>query len=120
MPISGTFYTSQELQVLLDVSRQRVSQLATQQGWYSPTPGLYDGADVGPYLTKRRRTELLRQAGWWNYPDGLCEWDEVDTECPTCEAYAVYRPAKEEEIQDLSKPVYSDGWPFQCANGHAT
>lgn len=41
MPIFGKLYTSQELQQLLGVNRQRISNIATARGWTGPRPGLY-------------------------------------------------------------------------------
>jgi hypothetical protein len=53
MPIRGTFYTSGELQKLLGVSKQRISNLSNEQNWASPHPGIYYAQSVEPYLMGR-------------------------------------------------------------------
>lgn len=53
MPIRGTFYNSEELQKLLGVSRQRISNLAKAQNWEGPQKGLYYAQSVEPYLMGR-------------------------------------------------------------------
>jgi hypothetical protein len=53
MPIEGKFYTSKELQSLLDVSKQRISNLAKRQSWTVLVPGLYCAEGVEDYLMWR-------------------------------------------------------------------
>jgi len=38
MPFAGRFYTSEELQKLLGVTKQRISNLAKEQNWEAPHP----------------------------------------------------------------------------------
>lgn len=113
MPISGRFYTSQELIKLLGVTKQRISNLAKEQGFIEAAPGLWYDTEVDEYLTNRQRTDLLKAAGWWN-GKGLCLWDEVDIDCPECGAYAVHKPYLGEE-QDY----YGESWPWRCSKGHS-
>jgi hypothetical protein len=53
MPIEGKFYTSSELQKLLRVSKQRISNLSKLQNWTTLVPGLYCAEDVEDYLIIR-------------------------------------------------------------------
>lgn len=119
MPISGTFYTQKEIQKLLNVSKQRVSDLARKHGWGSPLPGLYRADDVAEYLWSRWRMELAREFG--EVINGLVkhdEWDRSDN-CPICGAFAIWKPASPDDIADLENPVYGDGWPWKCIRGHS-
>lgn len=100
MPFQGRFYTSEELQRLLRVTKQRISNLAHTYGWESPSPGLYRGgvaedtATVDAYLFARWRAEILgSKKPLWD--------DSYDLECPECGAFAV-------EV--------GDGW--KCKKGH--
>lgn len=100
MPITGTFYTSEEIQQLLGVSRQRVSDLARTYQWEKPYPGLYlagpaeDSTTVSAYLFARRRADIRgEKRPIWD--------DSYDMDCPECGALAV-------EI--------GEGW--KCINGH--
>lgn len=118
MPISGTFYTQKELTELLKVSKQRVSDLARKHEWGSPLPGLYRAEDVTEYVWSRWRMELAREFG--ETVSGLVkhdEWDKDDN-CPVCGSFAIWKPASAEETKDLEKPVYADGWPWKCIQGH--
>lgn len=53
MAIRGKFYTSKELQKLLGVSKQRISNLSNEQNWESPHPGIYYAQSVESYLMGR-------------------------------------------------------------------
>lgn len=88
MPIAGTFWTSEELQKLLGVSKQRVTNLARTYRWESPSPGLYrggvaeDSTSVDAYLFARQRADIQGKKN----PN----WDDsYDLECPECKAFAV-------------------------------
>lgn len=71
MPISGKFYQHQELQSILNVSKQRVSNIAADHNWEGPQPGLYYAESVEPYLMHYRNItpESLTVISWDN-PDG--------------------------------------------------
>lgn len=116
--ISGRFYTSQELQTILGVSRQRVHNLAREQGWAAHKAGiLYHADDVTEYLRARWRRELAAEFGVT--VNGLVEHDEWDLpECPVCGAFAVWKPARPEEIKNLEIEIYNEGWPWRCIKGH--
>jgi len=72
MPIIGKFYTSEELRLLLGVSKQRVSNLADEQGWNdsAPRPGLYYAQRVEPYLLRRGIDPLKLKEVSWECPEG--------------------------------------------------
>lgn len=53
MPLQGKFYTSAELQKILNVSKQRVSNIASDRNWTTLVPGLYCAEDVEAYLHLR-------------------------------------------------------------------
>ena len=53
MPIDGKLYQAAELQKLLKVKKQRISNLARDQNWEGPQPGLYWAECVEPYLMGR-------------------------------------------------------------------
>ncbi len=50
MPIEGRFYESEELQLLLDVTKQAISNIAYRQGWKTLKRGLFCAESVEPYL----------------------------------------------------------------------
>lgn len=112
MPISGTYYTTAELQEKLGgVSRQRISNLAAEYDWHGPIPGLYHAADVDAYLAARQRGQLARQIGWTGGIGQPLLWDDSwDYECPVCGGYAVQEPPT-----DASDRV----WPWVCEQGHS-
>jgi hypothetical protein len=91
MPISGIFWTSEELQKLLSVSKQRISNLAQTYKWESPAPGLYrggvaeDSATVDAYLFARNRA-MIRGESRPNWDDSF------DLDCPECGAFALEWP----------------------------
>jgi hypothetical protein len=102
MPITGKFWTSEELQKLLGVSKQRIYNLAQEYGWESPSPGLYrggssdDNTTVDAYLFARNRMQIR----------GSKEliWDDsYDLDCPECGAFAV---------------EYPDESHYKCVKGH--
>lgn len=105
MPISGRFYTSEELQELLSVKKQRIANLAKEQGWGSSHPGLYDAYDVDEYLWARARAQLYREFGV--SVKGLIKDDSFDKDdnCPECGAFASYNPNDESE--------------WRCIKGHS-
>lgn len=65
MPIQGRFYSSEELQKLLGVSRQRVSNLAKAQNWNGPQKGLYYAQSVEWYLMGRGIDPLTLKVVSW-------------------------------------------------------
>lgn len=105
MPISGRFYTSQELITLLGVSKQRISNLAKKQGFVEAHPGLYYAQDVDEYLWARARMQLFREFG---IPTKKLvrddTFDKMDN-CPECEAFAIYNP--------------NDEGQWRCIKGHS-
>lgn len=70
MPIRGTFYTSEELQKLLGVSKQRISNLAKSQNWQGPQKGLYCARSVEWYLMGRGIDPLTLKVQYWESPEG--------------------------------------------------
>jgi hypothetical protein len=64
MPIEGKFYTSKELQEILNVSRQRISNLAKDNDWVVLVPGLYRAEDVENYLAKRYERSKKMAKDW--------------------------------------------------------
>lgn len=75
MPIIGKFYTSEELQKLLGVTKQRISNLAGAQSWASPHPGIYYAQSVEPYLMGRGIDPITLPAISWEWPEGIT-WAE--------------------------------------------
>lgn len=73
--IQGKLYTSQELQKYLDVSKQRISNIAARQGWKSPHPGLYWAQDVEPYLMGRNIDPIRLPVVSWEAPEGESDID---------------------------------------------
>ncbi len=73
MPILGKFYTSEELQKLLGVTKQRISNLA--KNWESPHPGLYYAQSVEPYLMGRNIDPIRLPARSWEAPEGESDLD---------------------------------------------
>jgi len=54
MPFKGKFYSSKELQVILDVTRARISQIARYFHWRNTgRRGVYFAQDVEPFLRRR-------------------------------------------------------------------
>lgn len=72
MPIQGKFYTSKELQALLGVSRQRIRNLASEDGqdFLALNPGLYCAEDVEDYLMARGIDPLKLPVRTYDHPDG--------------------------------------------------
>lgn len=103
MPITGTFWSSKELQKLLGVSKQRVSDLARQLCWDSPISGLYRGGvaedttTVDAYIFARNRAIIH---GYSQRPI----WDDgCDVNCPVCGGFAIEWPDSEH---------------YKCIQGH--
>lgn len=100
MPFTGTYWTTAELRTTLGgVSRQAIKNLADKYDWVSPTPGVYDDADVGEYLCARWRAEIAGSRSYiWH--------DELDLEsnCPACGAFAL---------------IWPDDDHYKCRNGHS-
>lgn len=98
MPISGRFWTTQELQALLGVSKQGVHKLAQTHNWASPYRGLYHAADVDEYLWARWRKQIMgtRELVWHDEHD-------LPDNCPACGAFALAWPDDEH---------------YACVNGH--
>ena len=118
MPIQGKFYTSRELQKLLgNVTPAAISRLRAEHGWTSPHRGLYDSEPVERYLYARWRKELAQQFGVQCQLIYHDEWDRDDN-CPVCGAFAIWMPAQVADIQNVGQPIYADGWPWRCIEGH--
>jgi hypothetical protein len=113
-------YTALEIAQILEVSSQRVQNLAKEQGWGTipPQPKKFDGDDVSEYLFARWRRDLARQMGI--KVKTLVRHDEWDmpTGCPVCGEFAIWKPASPDEIQNFELPVYSEGWSWICRKGH--
>lgn len=119
MTITGTFYTSKEIQNILSCSKQRVSNLAKEQEWQSPYPGLYNTQDVTEYFLSRWRMELAREFG--ETVTGLVthdDWDKDDN-CPVCNSFAIWKPATPDQVADIEQQIYVNGWPWRCIKGHS-
>lgn len=104
MPISGRFYTAQELIELLGVTKGRISNLAKDRGFIEATPGLYYAQEVDEYLWARARMQLYREFG---IPTKELVWDDSfdkDDNCPECGAFALYNPNDESQ--------------WRCIKGH--
>lgn len=94
MPISGKFYTSKELQELLNVKKQRISNLARDRDWNGPLPGVYWAEEVEPYLEYYRNIDpLTLPVKSFDFPAGAT-WQEREA------AYDEIRKAQEAEIND--------------------
>jgi hypothetical protein len=76
MPISGRFYTSEELQTLLGVTKQRISNLSREQNWAEVRPGLYYSQSVEPYLMGRAIDPIKLSVISWDYPEGITLTEE--------------------------------------------
>ena len=70
MPIEGRLYSAQELQEILGVSKQRVSNLASQQGWQGPVSGLYWADAVEWYLMGRGIDPISLPVYSSDFPEG--------------------------------------------------
>ena len=100
MPISGRFWTSKEIQELLEISKQRVSDLAREHVWGSPYPGLYYADQVDEYLWSRFRRQLFKDFGIPAKELVTDDSHDLDDNCPVCDSFAIYRPPTPEEIMD--------------------
>lgn len=69
MPFQGRFYTSEELQKLLGVTKQRISNLSNEQNWESPHPGIYYAQSVEPYLMGRNIDPIRLLVVSWEVPE---------------------------------------------------
>ncbi len=70
MPFQGRFYTSEELQKLLGVTKQRISNLSATQNWESPHPGIYYAQSVESYLMGRNIDPIRLLVQSWEALDG--------------------------------------------------
>lgn len=113
-------YTVRQIAIMLDVTFQRVRNLAKDQGWGTipPQPQKFCADDVNEYLWSRWRRDLARKMGV--KVKGLVNHDAWDlpTGCPVCGEFAIWRPATPGEVQNLELLVYSDEWPWLCRKGH--
>ena len=104
------FYTSKELQELLHISKQRVSDLAQSHGWETHRVGvLYNAEDVSNYLWSRWRRDLAQKVGYPLDTELITHdmWDKDDN-CPICGCFAIYHPNSE----------LWDNRPWLCINNH--
>ena len=120
MPISGRFYISKEIQGILEISKQRVSDLAREHGWRSPHPGWYYADGVEEYIWSRFRRQLFKKFGIPAKELVTDDAHDLDDNCPVCGSFAIYRPPTTEEMMDLDQPVYGEGWPWKCIKGHGS
>ncbi len=79
MPIEGKFYTSQELQEILGVKKQRISNIANLQSWTALQPGLYCAENVEAYLVGRNIDPKYLPIRTHSHPDGAT-WAELEAE----------------------------------------
>lgn len=94
MPIEGRLYTSAELQNILGVSKQRITNLSNEQDWLSPAPGLYYAEQVETYLMDYRKIDpITLPIRSWDFPDGAT-WAEQQA------TYDEVRAAMEAEAED--------------------
>lgn len=70
MPIEGRFYSNKELQEILGLSKQRISDIARQQSWLAIQPGLYCSEDVEDYLEYRDVDLDTLPIRSYQFPDG--------------------------------------------------
>jgi len=70
MPFQGLFYTSKEIQKLLGVTKQRISNLSSEQNWESPHSGIYYAQSVEPYLMGRKIDPIKLAVRSWETPEG--------------------------------------------------
>lgn len=73
MPIEGRFYTSQELQEILKVKKQRISNIANLQSWTALQPGLYCAESVEAYLKGRNIDPKYLPIRTRDHPDGVTQ-----------------------------------------------
>lgn len=85
MPIEGRFYESEELQLFLGVTKQRITNLF---GECAIKPGLYPSEVVEPHLrNKGIRPETLPVRTHAN-PDGAT-WEQLEAEHDAAQAAGV-------------------------------
>jgi hypothetical protein len=72
MPLEGRFYTSQDLQEILGVSKQRVANIAAYYEWVQPVlnVGIYFAEEVESYLVGRNIDPATLPIVDFEYPDG--------------------------------------------------
>lgn len=89
--------TTSEIMKQLGISRQRVYQLARHLGWVRE-PGIekcnsimWKDADVEQYVLIKKRTQLLRNIDYKEYPHRkkIVTTSEFDTVCGLCGKFAV-------------------------------
>ncbi len=81
MPIEGKFYESEELQLLLDVKKQRITNLF---GESAIKPGLYPAEIVEPYLLNHNIRPASLPVRTHDHPDGAT-WAELEKEFDNAE-----------------------------------
>jgi hypothetical protein len=108
-PIVPGWYSSTQVQGILQCSRQHVHAIARREGWQPRKTGaihLYQVSDVAAYLPISLRVKLARSIGFHvklTGPEGsFPRTDSFDTLCPTCSGFAI--------------EIINKGWI--CENGH--
>lgn len=116
--INGRFFTLAEVCEMTGLSPQRVGIIARDEGWAGQRVGVVYPADqVSETLWARARRDLAREMGVKvQGPVYHDDWDRDN--CPVCGAFAIWKPAEPNEVQNLELPVYEPGWPWRCVNGH--
>lgn len=75
MPIKGKFYSTQELEQILGISRQGVWNIAARHGWISLVAGIYCAEQVEPYLEGRNIYPETLPIRDFDYPEGA-DWNQ--------------------------------------------
>lgn len=85
MPIEGKFYGSEELQLLLGVKKQRISNLF---GASVLRPGLYPAEIVEPHLLNKNINPASLPVRTHDHPAGAT-WAQLEAEYDTAQAAGV-------------------------------
>lgn len=79
MPIEGKFYEGEELQLLLGVTKQAISNIAHRQGWKAIKRGLFCAESVEAYLVGRNIDPKYLSIRTHSHPAGAT-WAELEKE----------------------------------------
>jgi hypothetical protein len=81
MPIEGKFYSSKELQKILNVGKQRISHIAKDNGWLILVSGsaLYCAEQVEDFLMGRGIDPDTLSVRDYEHPDGAT-WADLEAE----------------------------------------
>ncbi len=78
MPIEGKLYPSDELQCLIGVKKQRISNIAKDRNWLVLIPGKYFAEDVEPFLMGRGIDPAKLKTKSYCFPDGATAAEELE------------------------------------------